>query len=237
MAKTYNRQVALDTETTGMEIEAGNRLISIGCVEIVGRSITKRTFYKLINPEREVEEGAAKVHGYTWDKLKGKPLFVDIVDDFLAFIKGSQLIIHNAAFDVAYLNMELERLGKGPVTDYCESVLDTLPLAKSLRPGQRVSLDALCSAYGINNTDRTLHGALIDAKLLAQVYLAMTRGQESLDITSVDMKSLPPMPDVTKLRVVKASAQEEALHAETLKAIEKESKGNLVWKTEETSVA
>ena len=223
---------AFDTETTGMDIEAGNRLISIGCVEIVGRSITKRTFYKLIDPEREVEEGAAKVHGYTWDKLKGKPYFVDIVDDFLAFIKGSQLIIHNAAFDVAYLNMELARLGKGPITDYCEGVLDTLPLAKSLRPGQRVSLDALCSAYGINNTDRTLHGALIDAKLLAQVYLAMTRGQESLDITSVDMKNLPPMPDVSKLRVVKASAEEEALHLKTLQAIDKESKGNLVWKTE-----
>lgn len=232
MSQTYHRQVALDTETTGMDIEAGNRLISIGCVEIVGRSITKRTFYKLIDPEREVEEGAAKVHGYTWDKLKGKPYFVDIVDDFLAFIKGSQLIIHNAAFDVAYLNMELARLGKGPITDYCEGVLDTLPLAKSLRPGQRVSLDALCSAYGINNTDRTLHGALIDAKLLAQVYLAMTRGQESLDITSVDMKNLPPMPDVSKLRVVKASAEEEALHLKTLQAIDKESKGNLVWKTE-----
>ena len=210
MAQTYHRQVALDTETTGMDIEAGNRLISIGCVEIVGRSITKRT----------------------WDKLKGKPYFIDIVDDFLAFIKGSQLIIHNAAFDVAYLNMELARLGKGPITDYCEGVLDTLPLAKSLRPGQRVSLDALCSAYGINNTDRTLHGALIDAKLLAQVYLAMTRGQESLDISSVDMKSLPPMPDVSKLRVVKASAEEEALHLKTLQAIDKESKGNLVWKTE-----
>ena len=143
---------------------------------------------------------------------KGCPIFCQFLqrflNDFLAFIKGSQLIIHNAAFDVAYLNMELERLGKGPVTDYCESVLDTLPLAKSLRPGQRVSLDALCSAYGINNTDRTLHGALIDAKLLAQVYLAMTRGQESLDITSVDMKSLPPMPDVTKLcRQAKTFAQ------------------------------
>ena len=233
MSNTYNRQVALDTETTGMSIEAGNRLISIGCVEIVGRTITKRTFYQLINPEREVEEGAAKVHGYTWDKLKGKPYFVDIVDDFLAFIKGSQLIIHNASFDVAYLNMELERIGKGPVTNYCEGVLDTLPLAKSLRPGQRVSLDALCSAYGVNNTDRTLDGALIDAKLLAQVYLAMTRGQESLDISSVDMKSLPPMPDVSLLRVVKASKEEEENHQKTLQAIDKESKGNLVWKVKE----
>ena len=230
MAKTFNRQVALDTETTGMDIEAGNRLISIGCVEIVGRTITKRTFYKLMDPEREVEEGAAKVHGYTWDKLKGKPYFVDIVDDFLAFIKGSQLIIHNAAFDVSYLNMELERIGKGQLTDYCEGVLDTLPLAKSLRPGQRVNLDALCTAYGINNTDRTLHGALIDAKLLAQVYLAMTRGQESLDISSVDLKSLPAMPDVKRLRVVKASDEEIAQHLLTLKAIDEESKGALVWK-------
>lgn len=230
MAKIFNRQVALDTETTGMDIEAGNRLISIGCVEIVGRTITKRTFYKLMDPEREVEEGAAKVHGYTWDKLKGKPYFVDIVDDFLAFIKGSQLIIHNAAFDVSYLNMELERIGKGQLTDYCEGVLDTLPLAKSLRPGQRVNLDALCAAYGINNTDRTLHGALIDAKLLAQVYLAMTRGQESLDISSVDLKSLPAMPDVKRLRVVKASDEEIAQHLLTLKAINEESKGALVWK-------
>ena len=230
MAKTFNRQVALDTETTGMDIEAGNRLISIGCVEIVGRTITKRTFYKLMDPEREVEEGAAKVHGYTWDKLKGKPYFVDIVDDFLAFIKGSQLIIHNAAFDVSYLNMELERIGKGQLTDYCEGVLDTLPLAKSLRPWQRVNLYALCAAYGVNNTDRTLHGALIDAKLLAQVYLAMTRGQESLDISSVDLKSLPAMPDVKRLRVVKASDEEIAQHLLTLKAIDEESKGALVWK-------
>lgn len=235
MPKTYNRQVALDTETTGMDIAAGNRLISIGCVEIVGRSITKRTFYKLMDPQREVEEGAAKVHGYTWDKLKGKPLFEDIVDDFLAFIKGSQLIIHNAAFDVSYLDMELQRIGKGPLADYCEAVLDTLPLAKTLRPGQRVNLDALCAAYGINNTDRTLHGALIDAKLLAQVYLAMTRGQESLDISTVDMKSLPAMPDVTHLRVVKANDEELAAHVKTLEAIDKESKGGLVWK-EDTAV-
>lgn len=229
MKKEIRRQVALDTETTGMEISQGNRLISVGCVEIIGRSVTKKHFYALVNPECEVEEGAAKVHGFTWEKLKNKPLFGDIVHDFLAFIKGSELLIHNAPFDVGYLDMELGRLGLGKLSDHCEGIVDTLPMAKTLRPGQRVSLDALCSAYGVDNSDRNLHGALIDAKLLAQVYLCMTRGQESLDISTIDLSSLPPMPAADALRVQKASDEELQMHAATMQAIDKESKGNRVW--------
>lgn len=229
---TVRRQVALDTETTGMFADRGDRLISVGCVEIEERKLTKRTFYQLINPEREVDEEAARIHGYTWDKLKGQPLFEDIVDDFLAFIKGSELLIHNAEFDVGFLDMELGRLGRGKLSDYCVNIVDTLQLAKTLRPGQRNNLDALCSSYGVNNTDRTLHGALIDAQLLAQVYLAMTRGQESLDIASVDVSTLPPMPkDTSVLRVVSASDEELAAHAETMAKIDKESKGQTVWTT------
>lgn len=229
MKSNARRQVALDTETTGMNLSDGNRLISVGCVEIIGRTITKKKFYALVNPEREVEEGAAEVHGFTWEKLKNKPLFGDIVHDFLAFIKGSELLIHNAPFDVGYLDMELERLGLGKLRDHCEGIVDTLPLAKAIRPGQRVSLDALCSAYGVDNTDRKLHGALIDAQLLAQVYLCMTRGQETLDISTVDVANLPPMPAAGALRVQYASEDELQMHAKTLEAISKESKGNLVW--------
>ena len=229
MQGNIRRQVALDTETTGMEISEGNRLISVGCVEIVGRSITKKHFYALVNPEREVEEGAAAVHGFTWEKLKNKPLFGDIVHDFLAFIKGSELLIHNAPFDVGYLDMELGRLGLGKLKDHCAGIVDTLPLAKTLRPGQRVSLDALCSAYGVNNSDRKLHGALIDAQLLAQVYLCMTRGQETLDISTIDMANLPPMPPAEALRIVRATEQELQMHAQPMQTIDKESKGKLVW--------
>lgn len=230
MANKVRRQVALDTETTGMFAEKGDRLISIGCVEIEERRLTKKTFYRLINPEREVDEEAARVHGYTWEKLKGQPLFEDIVDEFLAFIKGAELLIHNAEFDVGFLDMELTRLGKGKLKDYCSGIVDTLALARNLRPGQRNNLDVLCSVYGVDNTDRTLHGALIDAQLLAKVYLAMTRGQESLDISTVDISALPPMPeDTSVLRIVKASAEELQAHAATMALIDKESKGQTVW--------
>lgn len=230
MANKIRRQVALDTETTGMFAEKGDRLISIGCVEIEERRLTKKTFYRLINPEREVDEEAARVHGYTWEKLKGQPLFEDIVDEFLAFIKGAELLIHNAEFDVGFLDMELTRLGKGKLKDYCSGIVDTLALARNLRPGQRNNLDVLCSVYGVDNTDRTLHGALIDAQLLAKVYLAMTRGQESLDISTVDISALPPMPeDTSVLRIVKASAEELQAHAATMALIDKESKGQTVW--------
>ena len=230
MANKVRRQVALDTETTGMFADKGDRLISIGCVEIEERRLTKKTFYRLINPEREVDEEAARVHGYTWEKLKGQPLFEDIVDEFLAFIKGAELLIHNAEFDVGFLDMELTRLGKGKLKDYCSGIVDTLALAQNLRPGQRNNLDVLCSVYGVDNTDRTLHGALIDAQLLAKVYLAMTRGQESLDISTVDISALPPMPeDTSVLRIVKASAEELQAHAATMALIDKESKGQTVW--------
>ena len=227
------RQVVLDTETTGMRIEDGNRLIEIGCVEMVNRHITKKVFHVRINPEREVEEEAAKVHGMTWAQLQKEPLFEEVVDDFLMFIKDAELIIHNAAFDVGYLNMELERLGRGTIADYTVGVIDTLKMAQSARPGQRNNLDVLCSVFGIDTSKRTLHGAHIDAELLAQVYLALTRGQESLDIATVDMASLPPMPDVSSLRVLYATEEEVTSHESTLAAIDKESKGKLVWKLPE----
>lgn len=230
MDESSYRQVVLDTETTGMRIEDGNRIIEIGCVELINRQLTKRIYHQKINPEREVEEGAAEVHGMTWSMLEREPLFADIVDDFLDFIRGSELIIHNADFDVGFLNMELARLGRGTLADYTVGVINTLDLAKAARPGQRNNLNALCTAFGIDLSKRTLHGAHIDAELLSHVYLALTRGQESLDIATVDMANLPPMPDVSSLPVIAASGQELLAHAETMAKIDKESKGNVVWK-------
>jgi DNA polymerase-3 subunit epsilon len=230
------RQVVLDTETTGLEHDQGHRIVEIGCVEIFDRRITQRTFHCYLNPDRLVEGGALEVHGITDDFLKDKPRFQDIVDDFLSFIEGSELIIHNAPFDVGFLDAELARLHRVPAVKISElaSVLDTVALARQLHPGQRVSLDALCKRYEVDNSNRQLHGALLDAELLADVYLLMTGGQVDLGLT---LGSGPETPlgdsvvdsvDLSLLRVQLASAEELDAHSTRLQSIMAKS-GRCLW--------
>lgn len=178
------RQVVLDTETTGLDPKLGNRIIEIGALELIDRRLTGRDFHVYINPQREIEPGALEVHGISEEFLRDKPLFADVVEDFLAFIEGAELLIHNAPFDLGFLDNELAIMGHQltSVTDVA-TVLDTLELAKDLNPGQRNSLDALCRRYGVDNTSRTLHGALLDSEILADVYLAMTGGQIDLGLS------------------------------------------------------
>ena len=232
------RQIVLDTETTGLNARMGDRVIEIGCIELAGRSLTDRRFHHYLNPEREIDEGAVKVHGLTLEFLSDKPRFAEIVDEFLAFVKGAHLIIHNAAFDVEFLDRELGLLKRGSLKSYVSGVIDTLPMARELHPGKRNTLDALCDRYGVDNTGRTLHGALKDASLLADVYLAMTRGQESL-IVEEDSPA-PGMAgavriDASGLAVLRASAEELAEHEKVLGAIDKESKGKTVWRRIESA--
>ena len=175
------RQIVLDTETTGLEFKEGDRILEIGCVEIIDRMITKRTFYSTLNPEREVSEGAKQKHGYTWKRLKDSPLFIDIYDELVSFIQGDELVIHNAPFDLGFLDAELKRIQRPTFIKETESnVVDTLEITRAQHRGQANTLDALCDRYGIDRAQRTLHGALLDAALLAQVYLAMTRGQTDM---------------------------------------------------------
>lgn len=176
------RQITLDTETTGLEHENGHRIIEIGCVEVVSRRLTQRNLHFYLNPEREIDAAATQVHGMTLDDLRDKPRFADIADQFLAFCDGAEIIIHNAAFDIGFLDAELTRLGKGPFRDCCSGVIDTLSLAKEQFPGKRNNLDALCERLMVPNAHRKVHGALLDAELLAEVYLGLTRGQGSFEI-------------------------------------------------------
>lgn len=233
------RQVVLDTETTGLEPEAGHRIIEIGCVELVNRRKTGRVFHRYLRPDREVDWGALQVHGITNEFLAQQPRFADIVDELLEFIGGAELIIHNAAFDIAFLDAELKRLPGPPrqVAQLC-TILDTLPLARRMHPGQRNSLDALCKRYGIDNSHRELHGALLDAQILADVYLAMTGGQATLILgeeyeaeTGVSNEPvLMPIPRGA-LRVVRASAEEIAAHERVLEILDKVSGGKTIWRT------
>lgn len=228
------RQIVLDTETTGLEPEEGHRIIEIGCVEIVDRRITGETRQWFVNPEREVDEGALAVHGIDNEFLADKPRFAGIVQEFVDFIRGSELVIHNAAFDVGFLDWELRRLGQhaGRLHDYA-TVLDTLELARRRHPGIKNSLDALCKRYQVNNTGRTFHGALLDAQLLAEVYLAMTGGQTAISFGTPESRrrerelagGKEPLPDVVVLR---ASASEQSAHEERLKAI-RETAGHCLW--------
>src|SRR5579862_3497439 len=182
------RQIVLDTETTGLEPELNHRVIEIGCVELVNRRATGRTFHRYLNPERDIDDGALAVHGISRTDLDGQPRFADVVDELLTFLHGAELVIHNAAFDVAFLDAELARLPGNPrqIAGLCQ-VLDTLSLARELHPGQRNSLDALCKRYSVDNSARELHGALLDARILADVYLAMTGGQGALALTEQDV--------------------------------------------------
>jgi len=229
------RQIVLDTETTGLHANLGDRVIEIGCIELLSRNVTERSYHSYLNPGREIDEGAAKVHGLTVEFLADKPKFADIAKDFIDYVSGAELIIHNAAFDVEFLDQELSKAGLRKLAVYCPSVIDTLAMARELHPGKRNGLDALCERYAINNSHRTLHGALLDARLLAEVYLALTRGQESL-VMELEAPSEAAVAaakvDAKKLTVLRATAEEAAAHEKILDAIDKaaKEKGGSLWR-------
>jgi DNA polymerase III subunit epsilon len=226
------RRIVLDTETTGLEPGEGHRIIEVACLELSGRRATGRHFHRFLNPERTIDIGATQVHGLTAEDLADKPRFADIADELLEFLEGAELLIHNAPFDVAFLNAELARIGR-PMLDAVCTVADTLAMAREIHPGKKNSLDALCERYCVDHSRRTLHGALLDAQLLADVWLAMTRGQETLDIalSGAPSVALPSheAPSQLLLRVVRASAEELAAHAAMCERIARESKGQCVW--------
>ncbi len=223
-----SRQIVLDTETTGLEPSKGHRIVEIGCIEIINRQITERYFHHYLNPERAIEAGAQMVHGITDDLLKDKPKFSEIIDELLAFIKDAEVIIHNAPFDVGFLNHEL-KLSKrklGVITDYCR-VTDTLAMAREMHPGQRNNLDALCKRYGVDNSNRDLHGGLLDAELLALTYLAMTSGQDSL-FAELEVNDKPTAAETrvttsvnNALPVLAANAEELTAHSDIMQRLVK----------------
>lgn len=234
------RQVVLDTETTGLEWTQDHRIIEIGCVELVNRRLTGHSFHRYVNPEREIDAGAMEVHGITQEDLEDKPTFSSVVDEFLAFVKGAELIIHNAPFDLGFINHEFTRIQRTELvfgTDY--PVIDTLVLARQLHPGQRNSLDALCKRYGVDNTQRTLHGALLDAEILADVYLLMTGGQTNLilgdenrhpdgDQSGEEISGMTPV-RAGPLKIVRASPREMALHQEKIAELEAKTGRPIAW--------
>jgi DNA polymerase-3 subunit epsilon len=228
------RQIVLDTETTGLEPKLGHRIVEVAAIELINRKVSDRSFHRYLNPERDIDAGAAAVHGLTLDRLQDEPKFAEIVPALLEFISGAELIIHNAPFDVGFLNKELELAGLPPLITYCPNITDTLKQAKELHPGKKNNLNALCDRYQIDNSHRTLHGALLDTELLGEVYLAMTRGQDSLlgegdeeeEANAALLAS--DMPRVA-VRVIAASEEELALHAKQLVAIDKACKGICLW--------
>ena len=237
------RQIVLDTETTGLSWEKGNRIVEVGAIELLERRPTGRHFHRYFNPGREMEPGAQEVTGLTLDFLQDKPRFETAVDELLDFVRGAELVIHNASFDVGFLDSELERLGRGRLSGLCAGVIDTLKLAKEQNPGKKASLDALCDRYEIDNAHRELHGALLDAELLAEVYLAMTRGQESLMIGLEDEPSARetdaagvPVARVA-LKVLRASDAERQAHEAVLDDIVKANKGLCLWRPPEPVAA
>jgi len=233
------RQVVLDTETTGLEVEQDHRIIEIGCVELFNRRLTGRSFHRYLNPERDIEEGAVQVHGLTRERLAKEPIFSQVHVEFLEFIRDAELIIHNAPFDVAFLNAELKRIQfEHRVADLCR-VLDTLALARQMHPGQRNSLDALCKRYSVDNSHREYHGALLDARILAEVYLAMTGGQGSLTLSAESdtvrsrARQAAPMRSTSEIRIVviQATEEEATAHERILGLLDKASAGKTVWRT------
>ncbi|MDR3087209.1 MAG: DNA polymerase III subunit epsilon [Azoarcus sp.] len=227
------RQIVLDTETTGLDWKNGDRVIEIGCVELLSRALTGRHFHTYINPGRSISAEAQDVHGITEDFLADKPVFAAIAPDFENFVRDAELVIHNASFDVGFLDHELELLGRPGISDLCAGVIDTLALAREQNPGKRASLDALCERHAIDNAHRTLHGALLDAELLAEVYLAMTRGQESLIMALEEEKPLDSGAFATgarrPLKILRASDEELAAHNAMLADIAKANKGLCLW--------
>ena len=229
------RQIFLDTETTGLSAANGDRVIEIGCVELINRKLTRNNKHFYLNPERESHEDALKVHGISSEFLKDKPKFADVVDEFLSFCADAEIIIHNAPFDLSFLNKELELIGKPSFKGFVASVTDTLVMAKEMYPGKRNSLDSLCDRLGVDNSGRTLHGALLDAELLADVYINLTRGQDALLIDgaagqSADGTVIQIDLSRFKLDVLLANDQETAAHEDVLNQIDKASKGKTVWR-------
>lgn len=225
------RRIVLDTETTGLEPSQGHRIVEIACLELSGRRPTGRHLHRYLNPERDIDAAATQIHGLTAEDLADKPRFADVAEELLEFVAGAELLIHNAPFDVGFLDAELARLGRPGIGTACE-VTDTLALARELHPGKKNSLDALCERYAVDNSRRTLHGALLDAQLLAEVWLALTRGQESLDIA---LSAAPPgaggapFARPAKLLVVRANEAERAEHAAMCRRIALEAGGRCLW--------
>ncbi|PYE23649.1 DNA polymerase-3 subunit epsilon [Paraburkholderia silvatlantica] len=231
------RQIILDTETTGLNARTGDRIIEIGCVELVNRRLTGNNLHFYVNPERDSDPGALAVHGLTTEFLSDKPKFAEVADEILDFIRDADIIIHNAPFDIGFLDAELALLGKPAFREHCGEVIDTLVQAKQIFPGKRNSLDALCDRFGISNAHRTLHGALLDSELLAEVYLAMTRGQESLVIDMLGENAAPGAAAAPRIQlesidlpVIMASEEEIAEHNAVLDGLDKAIKGTSVWR-------
>jgi DNA polymerase-3 subunit epsilon len=229
------RQIVLDTETTGLNPRTGDRVIEVGCVELHNRMLTGNNFHRYINPERDSEEGALAVHGLTTEFLRDKPKFADIAHELRDYIQGAEVIIHNAPFDLGFLNAEFKMVGLPPFHEHCSGVIDTLVNAKEMHPGKRNSLDALCDRYGVSNAHRKLHGALLDAELLADVYLSMTRGQNSMWMDSEEESTsagglLEAVP-LAAIIVLAASAEEVAEHEGVLGGLDKAVKGACIWRS------
>ena len=235
------RQIVLDTETTGLSAETGDRIIEIGCVELVARKLTGQNKHFYLNPERDSHEDALKVHGISNEFLKDKPKFKEVADELLAYLEGAELIIHNAPFDIGFLNKELELIGRPPVKSFLGGVIDSLVLAKEMFPGKRNSLDALCDRLEVDNSGRTFHGALLDAELLAEVYINLTRGQNTL-VMDMDADEGPVNAFKTvdlrafDLPVLRANESELSAHLTVLEGLDKASKGQTVWRTVEASL-
>ena len=236
------RQIVLDTETTGLSAEGGDRIIELGCVELLNRKLTGNNLHLYFNPGRDSHEDALKVHGITNEFLKDKPKFADMAPQILEYLQGAEIIIHNAAFDVGFLNKELELTGRPPFKTYVESVTDTLAMAKEMFPGKRNSLDALCDRLEVDNSGRTLHGALLDAELLADVYINLTRGQDALLMADEPQESADgvviPSIDLSRfaLQVVAANEQELGTHEEVMVQIDKSSGGKTIWRKLQAAV-
>jgi DNA polymerase-3 subunit epsilon len=229
------RQLFLDTETTGLSAEGGDRVIELGCVELVNRKLTGNNLHFYFNPGRDSHEDALKVHGISNEFLRDKPKFKDVVQEILDYVQDAEIIIHNAAFDVGFLNKELELSGQKPFTTYVEGVVDTLVMAKQMYPGKRNSLDALCDRLGVDNSGRTLHGALLDAELLADVYINLTRGQEALLMEVGDDDAQGRSEEAVDLSglvlpVILANTQEQSAHEEQMAQLDKASGGKTIWR-------
>ncbi len=228
------RQIILDTETTGLNAKSGDRIIEIGCVEMVNRRLTGKNFHYYINPERDSDPGALAVHGLTTEFLSDKPKFAEIVDELCEFVRDAELIIHNAPFDLGFLEAEFGRLGRPRFDSHVRKVIDTLVQAKELYPGKRNSLDALCERYGVSNAHRTLHGALLDSELLAEVYLAMTRGQDSLtmdlQVDAANGGAGGAAVAMAEILVLAPTEAELAAHEALLQGLDKEAKGACLWR-------
>jgi len=239
------RRIVLDTETTGLDPKQGHRIIEIGCVELVNRKLTSNNYHQYVNPEREIDAGAQEVHGISLEFLSDKPVIANVIEDFVNYIRGAELVIHNAPFDVGFLNHEFRLYAKATkskpyvIEELC-TVLDSLALARNMHPGQKNSLDALCKRYHIDNSSRTLHGALLDAEILADTYLAMTGGQGSLSLgassdesnSSTAIIQTKVSSDRPKLKIIQANADELSAHQNRLNALDKSSDGACVWNSD-----